>query len=147
MYKIGQVLYVVLTKKSQVYPMQVVEVITKKTLEGEVISYILQAGSDRSSRVDLSTVDGEIFETAEKARKTLVERATVQINKLVEAATRKSVEWYGDVTDNEVQTIRDLPELSVSQLSKETPEDVKTVTMPDGSLVKVKLPEIMREAL
>lgn len=147
MYKIGQVLYVVLTKKSQVYPMQVVEVITKKTLEGEAVSYILQAGSEKSSRIELSTVDGEIFETAERARKTLVERATSQINKLVETATRKSAEWYGDTPDNEVQTIRDLPDLSVNQFSKDQVEEVKTVTLPDGSVVKVKLPEIMREAL
>lgn len=147
MYTIGQVLYVVLTKKNQVYPMQVVEVITKKTLEGEVVNYVLQAGSDKSSRVDLSTVDGEIFETAEKARKTLIERAASQISKLIEVAVKKSAEWYGDSTDNEVQTIRDLPELSVNQVSKDSDENVKTVTMPDGSVVKVKIPEIMREAL
>jgi hypothetical protein len=34
-YSIGQVLFVVLNKKSQIYPMQVIEIITKKTLQGE----------------------------------------------------------------------------------------------------------------
>lgn len=147
MHTIGQVLYVVLSKKNQVYPMQVVEVITKKTLAGEEVSYILQAGPEKSSRVELSSVDGEIFETAERARKTLIERATSQINKLVEIASKKSSEWYGETRRAEMQTIQDLPDFTVNHLSKEDSEDVKTVTMPDGTIVKVKLPEIMNEAL
>lgn len=151
MYSIGQVLYVVLTKKSQVYPMQVVEVITKKTLDGEDVSYILQAGSEKTSKIELSTVDGEIFETAERARKTLIERATSQINKLIDLASKKSIEWYGDLPSKEnLQSIQGLPELTVNNAVntvKNHSEDVKTVTMPDGSVVKVKLPEITREAL
>lgn len=147
MHTIGQVLYVVLSKKNQVYPMQVVEVITKKTLTGEEVSYILQAGPEKSSRVELSSVDGEIFETAERARKTLIERATSQINKLVDIASKKSAEWYGETRRAEMQTIQDLPDFTVNQISKEDSEDVKTVTMPDGTIVKVKLPEIMNDAL
>ena len=92
MYVIGQVLFVVLSKKNQVYPMQVIEVITKKTLNGEEVSYVLQAGSDKDSKVTLSQVDGEVFNTAEDAKHTLVQRATSQSIKLVDAATRKAGE-------------------------------------------------------
>lgn len=143
MYTIGQVLFVVLTKKNQVYPMQVVETITKRTLRGEEISYVLQAGSDRTSKVTLDTVDGEIFDSAEKARNTLVQRATLQINKLIDAAVSKSSEWYG--LDQQPQSIKDLPDLLPNPVKKDEivdGDDVSIVTMPDGSVVKVRLPKI-----
>jgi hypothetical protein len=67
MYSIGQVLFVILSKKSQVYPMQVIETITKRTLNGEEVSYVLQAGAEKSSQITLDKVEGEVFDSAEKA--------------------------------------------------------------------------------
>jgi hypothetical protein len=71
-YEVGQVLFVILSKKSQVYPMMVVEEITKKTLQGENVNYVLRGGADPTSTVLLNQVDGEIFESAEEAKKTLI---------------------------------------------------------------------------
>ena len=39
-YHVGQVLFVILNKKTQVYPMMVVEEIIKKTMQGEETNYI-----------------------------------------------------------------------------------------------------------
>lgn len=150
MYAIGHILYVVLSKKNQVYPMQVVEIITKKTLKGEEVSYILQAGSEKTSRVSLDQVDGELFDTPEKARRILTQRATTQVNKLVDFAMSKSVEWYGEPKESSQvalpQMISNLPDLA--QDSVEDPEvhagsqdDTTSVVMPDGSIVKVKMPK------
>lgn len=148
MYAIGHVLYVVLSKKNQVYPMQVVEIITKKTLKGEEISYILQAGSEKTSRVQLEQVDGEIFDTPEKARRVLTQRATTQVNKLIDFAVSKSSEWYGEPKENShvelPQMIRNLPDLTQETshaIEQEPQEDATSVVMPDGSVVKVKLPK------
>lgn len=150
MYVIGQVLFVVLSKKNQVYPMQVIEVITKKTLNGEEVSYVLQAGSDKDNKVMLSQVDGEVFNTAEDAKRTLVQRATSQIIKLVDAATRKAGEWYGfsdSQVDSSPQTIQDLSEFMLKKTPAQSPpQDASTsVVMPDGSVVNIKLPEILRD--
>ena len=138
MYTIGQILYVVLTKKNQVYPMQVIEVITKKTLKGEDISYVLQAGSDSSSTVMLDKIDGEVFETAEKARVVLTKRATAQIDRLIDAAVKKSKEWYEKDRGAPVspQTIDDLPDFD----TQEVKETHTTVTLPDGTVAKLKMP-------
>lgn len=141
MYSIGQVLFVVLTKKSQVYPMQVVETITKRTLNGEEVSYVLQAGAEKSSQITLDKVEGEVFDSADKARKILTHRANEQINKLVDVAIAKSVEWYG--IESQPQTIHELPEIVPQPISVE--EDVKMVTLPDGSVVKVKIPKIAND--
>mgnify|MGYP006283343169 FL=1 len=138
--------------------MQVVEVITKKMLKGEDISYVLQAGSEKTSRVTLDQVDGEVFDSAEKARKVLTHRATTQVNKLVDFALTKAKEWYDvDAHDNpsSAQTIKDLPDLmaparhslpvkeeEVVYEDEEIIPEAPTVRLPDGTLVKVKMPQI-----
>ena len=140
MYQIGKVLYVVLSNKSQVYPMQVIEVITKKTLQGEETKYVLQAGSDKSTTVFLDQIDGEIFDSAEKARITLVKRATNVVNKIVDAAVQKSKLWYPESV-NEPQTIEDLPDFGTISSPNEVVHDPEsqTVMLPDGTVAKVKL--------
>jgi hypothetical protein len=141
MYTIGQVIFVVLAKKSQVYPMQVVEVITKKTLQGEDVRYVLQAGSSGATTVMLDELDGEIFDNAEKARSVLVKRATTMVNKIVDAAVSKSKEWYG--TDQaSAQTIDDLPDFTHRSEPSQQAPDATTVMLPDGTVAKIKLPDM-----
>lgn len=93
-YKVGQVLYVILRKEASVYPMQVVEEITKKTLDGEVTTYMVRAGSDPNKVLPINDIDGEVFDSAEKAKKTLIDRVSSSINQRVEQAVLKAKEWY-----------------------------------------------------
>ena len=154
MYTVGQVLYFILAKKNQVYPMQVVEVITKKTLAGEEVSYILQAGPEKETKVTFDQVDGEVFESPDVLRQTLAHRATLQVNKLIDNALDKSNMWYSGTKSQVVpQTIHNLPDFVVrnetplqqtyvsNQKNVAEDEDDSTVTMPDGSVVRVKLPK------
>lgn len=145
-YSIGQVLFAVLNKKNQVYPMQVVEIITKKTLQGEEVQYLLQGGSDRSTTVLLDQVDGELFDSAEVARKTLTSRATKQINKLIDLAIAKSKEWYPSADAHEPQMLHDLPDfkhVADAAVSESIAiEQPVTVTLSDGTVAKIKMPSL-----
>jgi hypothetical protein len=93
-YRVGQVLYVILKKEASIYPMQVVEEITKKTLEGEITSYMLRAGPDPTKVLAVNDVDGEIFDSAEVAQKTLFDRVSQSIQNRVDQALTKAKEWY-----------------------------------------------------
>ena len=143
MYTIGQILFVVLSKKNQIYPMQVIEVITKKTLHGEEIKYLLQGGGETPTTIMMDNLEGEVFETAESARSTLINRATVQINRLIDSAVLKSKEWYERpaAPDNSIQTIDDLPELRAEATHNSSKyDDAQTVMLPDGTVAKIKMP-------
>jgi hypothetical protein len=135
-YQIGQILFVVLAKKNQVYPMRIVEVITKKSLKGEEVKYLLQAGSDPTATLMLDQIDGEVFKSAEEAKTILTKRATSQVAKLVNVAVTKSKEWYGtglptkEVFDDEINEVP----------SKSQEEGVSSVMLPDGTVATVKLP-------
>ena len=128
---VGQILFVVLNKKSQVYPMLVVEEITKKTLQGEDTNYVLQGGADSSSTVLLTQVDGEIFESAEEARNSLVAKATEQIDRIVLTAINKSKEWYSQAINEQKSTVHELPPTVNLQ-------DDTTVLLPDGTVARIK---------
>lgn len=143
-YSIGQILFVVLNKKNQIYPMQVIEIITKKTLRGEEVQYLLQGGADRTSTILLNQVDGEVFDSSEKARKTLVDRAVKQVNKLIDIAVAKSREWYPSMENTEPKEIDDLPDFNPdhSISDKANQDDSTTVVLPDGTVAKIKLPSM-----
>jgi hypothetical protein len=149
-YSMGQVVYVALNKKNQVYPMQITEMIIKKTLAGEEIKYMLRAGSDSSTTISIDKIDGEIFESSEKARSTLIKRATLHVNKIVDAAISKSKEWYGqNDSGSEPESISDLPELNVRNKEDQIFEneienevEIKSVVLADGTVAKVRMPKI-----
>lgn len=122
--------------------MQVIEVITKKTLAGEEVRYVLQGGSDKTSTVFLDQVDGEVFDSSEKARKILVQRATGQVNKLVDIAVTKAKEWYKseDASPESPRNIEDIEELRVDDVAVDETQKAQTVVMPDGTVAKIRLP-------
>ncbi len=166
-YTIGQVVFVVLKKEMRVYPMQVVEIITKKTFEGEVMSYVVRGGSDPKAQLSLSDVDGEVFDSSVRAQAVLIQRATASIEKLVATAVQKATEWY----NVELESQQNLPDDPMTVLKKNV-EPVKSksnrskshtnevadfkqelleesnggslITLPDGTKAKVrsvKLPD------
>ena len=132
-YYVGQILYVILNRKMQIYPMMVIEEIIKKTMKGEEVNYVLQGGSDTSTTLLLNQVDGEIFESADEAKHVLTTRASLQIEKLVDAAVAKAAEWYSKKEDTDIhaQQIMSLPS------SNEIEESIK-VELPDGTIANLK---------
>jgi hypothetical protein len=165
-YKIGQILYVVLAQKSQVYPMQCVEVITKRTLEGEVITYMIRGGASSdggATTIAVTDIDGEIFDSSEHAKKMLIERATNSINKLVDTAVAKSKEWYPSgfesSNDDPLVNMRKSPSKSKKpsqqNVDVQKPQAIQNldeaeydvVELPDGQFAKVRsisLPDALR---
>lgn len=131
-YHVGQILFVILSKQAQVYPMMVVEEIVKRTLNGEETNYVLQGGSDPTSTVLAHQVKGEIFESAEEAKYVLTSRATTQIEKMVDLAMRKATEWYG------AKKI-EAPTKIVESMDSSVDEDEKVqVELPDGTIAYMK---------
>lgn len=167
-YQVGQVLYVVLRKETRVFPMQVVEEITKKTLEGEVTSYMVRGGQDPKAQLLITDIDGEIFDSSDKAKQVLIDRATASINRLMDSAVASAQKWYPNSfespADDPIAMLKKVqgptpPPLPKqpqarpgnpvdelkAELAAEVNQDVITVG-PDGQKVKVrsvKLPDGM----
>ena len=132
-YHVGQILFVVLNKKMQVYPMMVIEEIVKKTLKGEETNYVLQGGTDTSTTILLNQVDGEIFESADEAKYVLTSRASLQIEKLVDAAVTKANQWYSNQESPKTQTKQ-----ALSLPSPAGTEETVKVELSDGTVANLK---------
>ncbi len=170
-YVVGQVLFVILRNENRVYPMQVVEEITKKSLSGEETSYMVKAGSgnDPKSLLLITDISGEIFDSASKVKAALIERATSTIEKLVNLAEEKAGEWYPNsfesTDDDPIALLKKQPTVPTqpkppkarrannqspvdelkSELTAEA-EEGTFITLPDGRRAKVrsvKLPDGM----
>lgn len=147
-YRVGQVLYVVPATQPTVYPMQIVQEITRKTLEGTEIDYELRAGVTDPKTILLKEIKGEVFETAEKARSVLSERAARSVARMVESAQKKAREWYpgsfeGAAQSGELSAADFVREQSPAMTRAQAVSDVPTVELPDGTVVRVKLPEVL----
>lgn len=140
MYNIGQVVFVVLNKKQQIFPMQVVEMVTKKTLRGEEVKYCLQAGSDKSTMIMMDQIDGEIFMSPEEAKRTLVTRATQQISRLIDSAEKKAKEWYFKEEAQDLETASEQIQIKEPQITFAEESEEHTVVLPDGNVARIKLP-------
>ena len=146
-YAVGQVLYVIPAKQATVYPMQVIEEVTKRSLSGEVETlYMLQGGPGTKGVMRLDEITGEIFDSADVVYKTLISRVTQQIGKVVESAVKKSQEWFEQVEVTQQTTKNESVQLPTPRRQEQLSEPVSTndstvIDLGDGMIAKVRLPE------
>lgn len=138
-YSVGQVLYVVLKKTTSVYPMQVIKEITEKTMGGEVTTYMVQGGADATSALLISEIDGEIFDSADRAKVALIERATATISRLIDNAVVKSREWYPQSFEAPAgDPMALLKKQNGSGNGIELAGDASVIELPDGKKARVR---------
>ena len=140
-YEVGTVLWIIHKDRPGLMAYQVIEEITKKTLEGEKIQYIVRSAMPKAKAVKLETIKGNIFQDSEEAKQKLLENATRAIDGMVGKIQNQVDSFFlnksSESSKQEISTI--------VQLSQ--PQDLKPgyqwVTMEDGSKVQVKLPETL----
>lgn len=134
-YEVGQVLYVVSRRKNDVIPVQIVEELTSKTLKGEEKTYRVKVGDDKNVAT-IDQVDGEIFKSPQEVVDTLSERATASIKRLVDDAVKHAQAWYSNNAHVRSATAQAASIVAPRAADVESP----TITLPDGTVARVKLP-------
>ena len=140
-YDVGTVLWIIHTDRPGLVAYRVVEEITKKTLDGEKIQYIVQPAVPNRKAVQLESVKGHIFLSAEEAKFALIENATKAIDGMIDK-TQKLINQVFQVKTT-------VPPPSIVQMApppqKKAPEKLKMgyqwVEMEDGKKIQVKIPE------
>jgi len=154
MYKVGQVLFIILNKKQQVVPVQVTEQVVRRSLNGEEISYsVAVPGREDMKNIALEQIDGEVFTSIDKLRTQMFEHASSVIDMISSKAVNVAKNRFnydpGSSTSEDVLSASDvLINQSVSpgtQLpgTRDTDNDNSVkVDLGDGTVANVKLPEI-----
>jgi len=133
-YKVGQIIYVLTSKETKIYPVQVVEEIIKRSITGESVSYIVKAGKG-NKLVPISDIQGELFEDVESLREVLTKRIINTVNNIVNESIEKASEWY---EQPEVHS----PIIENPSTSFDDKRDSVVVKLSDGKIANVKLPDI-----
>lgn len=132
-YKIGQVLYVLLSRETKICPVQVVEEITKRTLNGETTNYIVKIGK-KGETMSLSEMGGQVFESIDSLRQTLFDRIARSVETIIMTSISRAKEWYPNQVEPDVTS-----QHSVSSAETSTDEDA-VITLPDGTTAKIRMP-------
>ena len=140
-YEVGSVLWIIHTDRPGLMAYRVVEEITKKTLEGEQIQYLVQAATPKTKTVRLETIKGTIYEDADEAKMKLIENATRAIDGMVvKIQSLVDKNFNGIQQESEVKVSTHTPKTNKSKLK----EGYQWMDLEDGTRVQVKIPEIMK---
>lgn len=89
---VGQTVYVVSSEHDSVVPLQIVEQISRRSLDGETISYMARKDTHGAS-FDLSGVKGEVFPSLDGVRDFLHKRFETWMAKQLERAIQVASTW------------------------------------------------------
>jgi hypothetical protein len=128
---VGQVVFALLKKNGKLLPARVVEEHIVKTLASDTQFRYMVEFEPGKDPLDVETLDAEVFETAEVATETLLDRTMSTIQKIVaQAEHRASVLFPPEGDDVKQPGPPDAP-------GEEVGEGI-IVEMPDGSHARLK---------
>ena len=134
-YSVGQVLYALSNKEMAVIPLRIAEKILRQTLEGEVISYVAETASGKKVE-DMSRLSATFYTSPDDVREALIENVTKVVQKIVDSASISASQTFGKDVLQPGKEIKLTDKSSIP-----TPVGENTVTLPDGTVAKVKIPE------
>ena len=146
MYDVGTVLWIAHTDRPGLVAYRVVEEITKRTLDGEKVQYIVQPAVPKARVVQLETIKGRIYLNSEEAKNALIENATKAIDTMI-AKTQNLIDKFFTTADHKITPSSAAIPFQNSSIDKplqELKSGYQWVMMEDGTKVQVKIPEILK---
>ena len=137
---VGQIVFLLTSKSSKVYPALVCEEIKKKSLSGETISHVVRLPTEDEREVELSMLDAEIFETIDSARETIIDRISNQVDEMLSNAISMSSVFSNDVInpDDNIKTALSDTRSSPDDLDS-SEEDYAIVDLGDGNIARMSV--------
>tara|TARA_X000000950_G_scaffold282531_1_gene381560 strand:- start:1063 stop:1449 length:387 start_codon:yes stop_codon:yes gene_type:complete len=125
---------------------RVIEEITKKTLEGEQIQYLVQSATPKSKTVRLDQIKGNIFEDSEEAKQKMIENATKAIDGMVVKIQGNVDTFFGSTMLEEENTSPTSNKKSSrkSKKSEKLKPGYQWIEMEDGTRAQIKIPEVLK---
>ena len=145
MYEIGQVLYVISQRERRVFPVRVVEQVTRKSLDGVKEQYWVElprgakaTNSSKPQALDaFGTLGEDIFDTLNDVRMYMLSNATKMIDETIATADRIASERFAPPPDASITT----ESMNPTPINN---DDAKTtVTLEDGTVAHFSIPEVL----
>ena len=132
-YQVGQVLYMCDENRMKIIPLQVVEEITRTTLEnGKEKNYIVMFPDSKKTKIDLNNITHQIFQDIDKIESTMIKNASDAIKKMRKAAELLSKEAFLIEEKKEKNNNQ-----NEAQVQVETNDDIIMVDLGNGTKAKM----------
>lgn len=139
-FRVGQIAYIILSKKKMIIPVKIVEQIIKRTENQEIIDWSLLIPDDDKPFL-MSTMDDKVFSSIEDAKNYLIEQAKRSIQKMVEICIGLQNEaWPNTQVNSQVKLLN-----NNNKINSDNPDltaDKIKITLSDGTIANVKVPSI-----
>lgn len=139
-FRVGQIAYIILSKKKMIIPVKIVEQIIKRTENQEIIDWSLLIPEDDKPFL-MSSLDDRVFSTIEDAKNHLIEQAKRSILKMVEVCIGLQNEaWPNTQVNTQVKLLN-----TNNKINSDNPDltaDKIKITLSDGTIANVKVPSI-----
>lgn len=149
-YDVTEVLWVIRSDRPGMIALQVQEVITKRTVRGEDIQYLVSTPNSDKSFL-LHTVQGRIFKSIDKAKEALYKQATDAIDSVIDKVQAQASEAFGiprqpTTAESALDFLQPMstteePKTKQPKQNNLTPEEGYEIVEMDGKRVKIKLPD------
>jgi hypothetical protein len=95
-YKVGQILFLIGESTTKIIPVQIVEEVVRTTLSGKEKTYTIMLPDKDRTNVDIQSIKGEIFDSKDILRKSMLENATKAIDGMIDLASHIKVQAFGE---------------------------------------------------
>ena len=133
---VGQVIYLLANNEPKVYPALITEQIDKKTLKGKETSYVVRLPTEENVEVVLEKLDAEVFTSVSKIKDSMLQRATMQIDKILESSISLAKKFDVYITEEDSEDGGE---------SRDEPDDSSgyaVVDLGDGTTGRIKVSDI-----
>ena len=103
-YEIGQVIYLVMSDRSKVVPVKIVEENIKNTAAGRIVTYKVQNRANDTNYVSLESIKADIYTSLSDVENKLISNATSHIKDLIRAVESK-VKTFGFTDDLDMEKV------------------------------------------
>lgn len=139
-YEVGQILFMTSEKSLNIIPIQVVEEVTKTTMEGKEKTYMVMFPDKKRTVFDIKKVTGKIFKNRNQLKTYMIQNATQAIEKMISDAEIIRDESFPNKASN-AKSVEENLEIN-SGMQNESQDDIIKVDLGNGIIGKVKKEEI-----
>ena len=133
-YQVGQFLYVTNQKKLSVIPVQIIQEVTIKDMEGEKTEYIVQFPDKNKTTAQLSELGKETFQSIEAVKTHMIEKAKKAISEICDNAVSIQNNVFAEKT---VKKNKNVTSHIDNGVQADANNDIITVDLGNG--VKAKM--------
>lgn len=146
-YKVGQILYFVGAESARVIPGLIVEEVVRTTIAGKEKNYIIQLPDDKKTKVDMSKIKGEVFDSVVNLKLHMIRTAEDAIQNMINTAVALSNKAYDGIVIPPPETRIEIEEeieskSKIDDVQTSATSDIVSVDMGNGIVGKVSIGDL-----